>query len=73
MWECGPWAVETLKREESGSGFRHVPYPGPDADKPGWLVGGPGSAFAVNAKSEHVQERFRFWKQRQHRRRSRRW
>ena len=56
MWECGPWAVETLKEKNPDLDFGMFPIPGPDADKPGWLVGGPGSAFAVNAKSEHVQE-----------------
>ena len=32
------------------------PIPGTDAGQPGWLVGGPGSALAINAKSEHIEE-----------------
>lgn len=56
MWQCGPWAVETIKEKNPDLEFGMFPIPGTNADKPGWLVGGPGSAFAINAKSEHVEE-----------------
>lgn len=56
MWECGPWAVETLKGKNPNLEFGMFPIPGTDANEPGWLVGGPGSAFAINAKTEHAAE-----------------
>lgn len=56
MWQCGPWAVETIKEKTPDLEFGMFPIPGTNADEPGWLVGGPGSAFAINAKSEHVEE-----------------
>lgn len=56
MWECGPWAVETIKEKNPELDFGMFPIPGTDASKPGWLVGGPGSALAINSKSEHVKE-----------------
>lgn len=54
MWECGPWAVETILEKNPDIELGMFPIPGLDADKPGWLVGGPGSAWAVNAKSENI-------------------
>lgn len=59
MWQCGPWAVETIKEKNPNLDFGMFPIPGPSADKTGWLVGGPGSAFGINAKSKHVQEALR--------------
>ncbi|KSV60120.1 ABC transporter substrate-binding protein [Acetivibrio ethanolgignens] len=56
MWECGPWAVETIKEKNPDLEFGMFPIPGTNADKPGWLVGGPGSALGINAKSEHIRE-----------------
>lgn len=56
MWECGPWAVETIKEKNPDLDFGMFPIPGKNADEPGWLVGGPGSAFGINAKSEHIEE-----------------
>lgn len=56
MWECGPWAVETIKEKNPDLDFGMFPIPGKSADEPGWLVGGPGSAFGINAKSEHIEE-----------------
>lgn len=56
MWECGPWAVETILEKNPDIQMGMFPIPGPDAEKPGWLVGGPGSAWAVNAKSGHIEE-----------------
>lgn len=59
MWECGPWAVETILSKNPDISLGMFPIPGTDAEKPGWLVGGPGSAWAVNAKSEHIEEALR--------------
>lgn len=56
MWECGPWAVETILEKNPDIDLGMFPIPGTDGEKPGWLVGGPGSAWAINAKSEHVEE-----------------
>ncbi len=56
MWECGPWAVETIKEKNPDLEFGMFPIPGTDPDKAGWLVGGPGSALGINAKSEHIAE-----------------
>ncbi len=56
MWECGPWAVETILEKNPDIEIGMFPIPGTDADKPGWLVGGPGSAWAINARSKHVEE-----------------
>lgn len=56
MWECGPWAVETILEKNPDIELGMFPMPGTDADKTGWLVGGPGSAWAINAKSEHAEE-----------------
>lgn len=56
MWECGPWAVETILEKNPDMELGMFPIPGTNADEPGWLVGGPGSAWAVNAKTEYVDE-----------------
>ncbi|MCL2741330.1 MAG: extracellular solute-binding protein, partial [Oscillospiraceae bacterium] len=56
MWESGPWAVNDILRlnpDMEGS-LGMFPIPGLK-DGPGWLVGGPGSALAVNAKSRHLE------------------
>lgn len=54
MWECGPWAVETIKQKNPDLDFGMFPIPGLNADEPGWLIGGPGSAWGINAKSENI-------------------
>lgn len=51
MWECGPWAVEAIKKKNPGLKFGMFPFPGIKKGS-GWLIGGPGSAFAVNSKSQ---------------------
>jgi raffinose/stachyose/melibiose transport system substrate-binding protein len=57
MWESGPWAVndiiQTNPNMETDLGM--FPIPGL-SEGPGWLVGGPGSALAINAKSKHLKE-----------------
>lgn len=56
MWESGPWAVETIKSKNPNLDFGMFPFPNTDPNKTGWLVGGPGSALGINAKSQHINE-----------------
>lgn len=56
MWQCGPWAVETILSKNPELNLGMFPIPGTNAEEPGWLVGGPGSAFAINANSEHIEQ-----------------
>lgn len=55
MWESGPWAVGTILEKNPDIELGMFPIPGLK-EGPGWLVGGPGSAFAVNNKTEHAEE-----------------
>lgn len=55
MWESGPWAVGTIQEKNPEMELGMFPIPGLK-EGPGWLVGGPGSAFAVNNKTEHADE-----------------
>lgn len=55
MWESGPWAVGTIMEKSPDFELGMFPIPGSE-EGPGWLVGGPGSAFAVNANTEHKEE-----------------
>ncbi len=50
MWECGPWAVQTMLKANPNLKFGMFPFPGTKGG-PGWAVGGPGSSLCVNAKS----------------------
>ncbi len=52
MWESGPWAAEALKQKNPNLNMGMFPIPGL-AEGTGWLIGGPGSAFAVNKQSKH--------------------
>lgn len=55
MWQSGPWAVETILEKNPDIELGMFPIPG-NAEGDGWLIGGPGSALAINAKSKHVEE-----------------
>lgn len=55
MWESGPWAVNTILEKNPDMELGMFPIPGL-TEGPGWLVGGPGSALAVNAKTKHADE-----------------
>lgn len=55
MWESGPWAVNTILEKNPDIELGMFPIPGL-TEGPGWLVGGPGSALAVNAKTAHPEE-----------------
>ena len=57
MWESGPWAVNDIIaiNPDMETQLRMFPIPGL-TEGPGWLVGGPGSALAINAKSKYVDQ-----------------
>lgn len=55
MWESGPWAVKTIMEKNAKFELGMFPIPG-SSEGPGWLIGGPGSALAINAKTAHKAE-----------------
>ena len=57
MWESGPWAVQDILaiNPELEKDLGMFPIPGL-SEGVGWLVGGPGSALAINAKSKHIEQ-----------------
>jgi len=57
MWESGPWAVNDIIaiNPDIEEYLGMFPIPGL-SEGVGWLVGGPGSALAINAKSKHIDE-----------------
>lgn len=54
MWESGPWSVGTILQENPDIQLGMFPVPGLQKGS-GWLVGGPGSALAVNRNSNNVE------------------
>ena len=54
MMQSGPWDVGTILEKNPDIDMGMFPIPGSDSDRPGWLVGGPGSALAINADSKNV-------------------
>lgn len=55
MWESGPWAVEAIQQTNPNLKFDMFPFYG-DKKGEGWLIGGPGVTFGVNAASKHQKE-----------------
>ena len=57
MWESGPWAVNDILNinPDMENDLGMFPIPGL-SEGTGWLVGGPGSALAINAKSKHIEQ-----------------
>ena len=57
MWESGPWAVNAIIEinPDIEKDLGMFPIPGL-SEGVGWLVGGPGSALAINAKSKHIEQ-----------------
>lgn len=55
MWESGPWAVEALLQTNPKLDFDMFPFYG-EKEGEGWLIGGPGVTFGVNANSPHQKE-----------------
>lgn len=50
MFCSGPWDLETIKSKNPDLKFDMFPFYGTQKSD-GWLIGGPGCGFAVNAKS----------------------
>ena len=57
MWESGPWAVNDILsiNPDMEGDLGMFPIPGL-SEGTGWLVGGPGSALAINAKSKYIDQ-----------------
>ena len=57
MWESGPWAINEIIaiNPDIEADLGMFPIPGL-SEGVGWMVGGPGSALAINAKSKHIDE-----------------
>lgn len=55
MWESGPWAVGTILEKNPEIELGMFPIPG-ITEGPGFLIGGPGSALAINDKTKHKAE-----------------
>lgn len=53
MWESGPWSADTILQKNPEIQLGMFPVPGRRKGG-GWLVGGPGSALAVNRNSNNV-------------------
>lgn len=51
----GNWSLSEIKAKNPDLDFGMFAYPGIDGG-PGWLIGGPGSGYGLNAKSEHKEE-----------------
>lgn len=58
MWESGPWSVGELLRINPGLELGMFPIPGASGGS-GWLVGGSGSALAINADSPNKEAALR--------------
>lgn len=54
MWESGPWSVGTILQKNPDIRLGMFPIPGLRKGG-GWLVGGPGSALAVNKNSRNLE------------------
>jgi len=50
MWESGPWSLGEILRINPDIELGMFPFPGAEGGA-GWLVGGPGSALAINVDS----------------------
>lgn len=51
MWESGPWALETIKKKNPNIKVDMFPFYG-DKEGSGYLIGGPGVGFEINAASK---------------------
>lgn len=58
MWESGPWSVGTILQKNPDIQLGMFPIPGTE-EGTGWLVGGPGSALAVNKNSRNIEAALR--------------
>lgn len=54
MFCSGPWDLDTIKSKNPDLQIDMMPFFGTTASE-GWLIGGPGCGFAVNASSKHQE------------------
>ena len=54
MFCSGPWDLETIKSKNPDLQIDMMPFFGTETSE-GWLIGGPGCGFAVNAASENKE------------------
>ena len=57
MFQSGPWYMETFKLKNPNMKIGMFPNLGTKGG-PGWMVGGPGVAFGINAHSKAKEEAF---------------
>ncbi|RED56498.1 MULTISPECIES: ABC transporter substrate-binding protein [Cohnella] len=57
MFQSGPWYMETFKQKNPDMNIGMFPNPGTKGG-PGWMVGGPGVAFGINANSPAKEAAF---------------
>ncbi|WP_219834541.1 ABC transporter substrate-binding protein [Paenibacillus sp. R14(2021)] len=55
MWESGPWSYDAMMKKNPDLKLGMFPLPGKTSPT-GYLVGGPGIPWTINAKSEHTKE-----------------
>ncbi|MCL1964566.1 MAG: extracellular solute-binding protein [Firmicutes bacterium] len=58
MWESGPWSLGQILKINPDIELGMFPFPGSEGGV-GWLVGGPGSALAINADSPNKEAALR--------------
>mgnify|MGYP000159198069 FL=1 len=58
MWQSGPWSLGAIRRINPDIDIGMFPIPGAEEGL-GWLVGGPGSALAINHDSENTEAALR--------------
>lgn len=54
MFCSGPWDLETIQSKNPDLQLDMMPFYG-SSESEGWLIGGPGCGFAVNANSENKE------------------
>ncbi|QNK56730.1 sugar ABC transporter substrate-binding protein [Paenibacillus sp. PAMC21692] len=57
MFQSGPWYMDTFKQKNPGMNIGMFPNLGTKGGA-GWMVGGPGVAFGINAKSKVKEAAF---------------
>ncbi|MEK0315224.1 ABC transporter substrate-binding protein [Cohnella sp. 56] len=57
MFQTGPWYMDTFKQKNPDMNIGMFPNLGTKGG-PGWMVGGPGVAFGINAKSTAKEAAF---------------
>lgn len=54
MFCSGPWDLDTIKEKNPDLQIDMMPFYGTESSE-GWLIGGPGCGFAINAASENQE------------------